>query len=70
VDGDGEAERLGHDERVSFETGTTVVAVPPGGQGVGDVDGNADERSTGWSRPGDPDERRAGRPAERANATR
>jgi hypothetical protein len=71
VDGDGEAERLGHDERVSFETGTTVVvAVPPGGRGVGDVDGNADERSAGWPRPGDPDERRAGRPAERANATR
>jgi len=48
-DEDGRAERLGRDERVSFETGTTVlVAVPPGGTGVGDVDGNADERSAGW----------------------
>ena len=52
VDGDGEAEQLGRDERVSFETSTTVaVAVPPGGRGVGDVDGNADERSAGWPRP-------------------
>jgi hypothetical protein len=48
-DEDGEAERLGRDERVAFETATTVVvAVPPGGRGVGDVDGNADERSPGW----------------------
>lgn len=53
VDGDGEAERLGRNERVSFETNTTVVvAVPPGGRGVGDVDGDADERSAGWPRPG------------------
>jgi hypothetical protein len=55
VDDDGEAERLGHDERVSFETDTTVVvAVPPGGRGVGDVDGNADERSAGWPGRGAP----------------
>lgn len=49
-DGDGTTERFGRAERVSFtvETGV-VVAVPPGPQGVGDVDGNADERSPGWS---------------------
>ncbi|WP_101296253.1 DUF7286 family protein [Halegenticoccus soli] len=53
VDGDGDDERLGRNERVSFETGTiVVVAVPPGGTGVGDVDGNADERSAGWPSPG------------------
>lgn len=51
VDGDGGGETLGYDERVAFETNTTVVvAVPPNG-GVGDVDGNADERSSGWPRP-------------------
>lgn len=51
VDGDGERERLGYDERVAFETNTTVgVAVPPNG-GVGDVDGDVDERSPGWPRP-------------------
>ncbi|WP_456071041.1 DUF7286 family protein [Halospeciosus flavus] len=27
-----------------------VVAVPPGPRGVGDTDGNADERSAGWGR--------------------
>ncbi|MFB6080170.1 MAG: hypothetical protein ABEJ81_04145 [Haloferacaceae archaeon] len=49
VTGDGEPERLGYDERISFETNTTVVvAVPPGG-GVGD--GEANERSSGWPRP-------------------
>ena len=53
VDGDGTAERLGRDERVAFETGTVVaVAVPAGRGGVGDVDGNADERSGTWPRPG------------------
>jgi len=50
VDGDGAAERLGRGERVAFETETTVVvAVPPGGAGVGDVAGDADERSAGWA---------------------
>lgn len=49
-DGDGTAERFGRAERVSFTVETAVVvAVPPGPQGVGDVDGNADERSSGWS---------------------
>ncbi|WP_164974743.1 DUF7286 family protein [Halegenticoccus tardaugens] len=53
VDGDGEEEPLGRNERVSFETRTTVVvAVPAGGTGVGDVDGDADERSSGWPTPG------------------
>jgi hypothetical protein len=53
VDGDGERECLGRDERVAFETGTVVaVAVPPGRGGVGDVDGNADERAGTWPRPG------------------
>jgi len=53
VDGDGTKERLGRDERVSFETGTVVaVAVPPYRGGVGDVDGNADERAGTWPRPG------------------
>ncbi len=50
VDGDGVPERLGRSEHVSFDVSTTVVvAVPPGPRGVGDKDGNADERSDGWS---------------------
>jgi len=58
VDADGDPERLGRTTRVSFETGTVVVVVvPPGPPGVGDTDGNSDERSPGWrgarSRPGD-----------------
>ncbi|MFB6256758.1 MAG: hypothetical protein ABEH58_08570 [Haloplanus sp.] len=53
ADGDGTTERLGRDERVAFETGTVVaVAVPAGGGGVGDVDGNTDERAGTWPRPG------------------
>ncbi|WP_435144211.1 DUF7286 family protein [Halobaculum sp. P14] len=52
VDGDGDAERLGRAERVSFRTRTAVfVVVPAGKSGVGDVDGNADERSAGWPCP-------------------
>ncbi|PSP39020.1 hypothetical protein BRC71_03995 [Halobacteriales archaeon QH_7_65_31] len=48
-DGDGRAERAGTATRVKFQYRTAVVVVvPPGGQGVGDVDGNADERSAGW----------------------
>ncbi|AFK18433.1 hypothetical protein E6P09_06595 [Haloferax mediterranei ATCC 33500] len=47
--GNGTAETVGHGERVSFEVETAiVVAVPASGVGVGDVDGNADERSDGW----------------------
>ncbi|RXK48486.1 DUF7286 family protein [Halorientalis pallida] len=49
-DGDGEAERLGHADRISFASQTSVViAVPPGPQGVGDKDGNVDERSASWT---------------------
>ncbi|PSP86199.1 hypothetical protein BRC83_01565 [Halobacteriales archaeon QS_1_68_17] len=52
-DEDGEAERLGRTERIAFEVETAVVVVvPPGRRGVGDVDGNADERSPGWPRAG------------------
>jgi hypothetical protein len=49
-DGDGTRERLGRASRVDLHVRTgVVVVVPPGGQGVGDVDGNADERSDAWS---------------------
>lgn len=49
VDGDGDAERVGRNERVSFEVDATIgVVVPAGPRGVGDVDGNADEQSAGW----------------------
>ncbi|WP_248897496.1 DUF7286 family protein [Haloplanus halobius] len=52
VDGDGDAERLGRDDRVSFRTRTAIaVAVPPNRGGVGDVDGNADERAGTWPHP-------------------
>jgi ribosomal protein S9 len=53
VDDDGDPERLGRNERIGFETETTVVAaVPPGPPGVGDVDGTRTERSNGWPCPG------------------
>lgn len=53
VDDDGQAERLGRAPRVSFSTGTDVaIAVPPGACGVGDIDGQAHERSDGWPTPG------------------
>jgi hypothetical protein len=53
IDGDGETERLGENERIGFETETTVVAaVPAGPPGVGDVDGTRTERSPGWPCPG------------------
>ncbi|MXR41550.1 hypothetical protein GRX01_09390 [Halobaculum sp. WSA2] len=52
VDGDGATERLGRSDRVAFRTWTVVVVVVPAGpSGVGDVDGNADERSPGWPCP-------------------
>jgi hypothetical protein len=54
TDGDGTKETLGRTTPISFDTGTTVVvAVPPGKTGVGDVDGNADERSPGWANRSD-----------------
>jgi hypothetical protein len=52
VDGDRVPERLGRNERIDFSVRTVaVVAVPSGGLGVGDTDGNADERSVAWSDP-------------------
>jgi len=49
VDGDGDTERLGRASRVRFDVSTTVVVVvPPGSRGVGDTNGDADERSPGW----------------------
>jgi len=52
VDGDGTTERLGRSDRVAFRTWTVVVVVVPAGpSGVGDVGGNADERSPGWPCP-------------------
>lgn len=53
VDSDGSPERLGRTTRVTFQTGTEVaIAVPPGPQGVGDVDGDSVEESAGWPEPG------------------
>jgi hypothetical protein len=53
VDGDGETEHLGRSARVSFDVSTTVVVVvPPGSRGVGDTNGDADERSPGWTERG------------------
>ncbi|ELZ91812.1 hypothetical protein C440_15909 [Haloferax mucosum ATCC BAA-1512] len=47
--GDGLAETVGRGDRISFDVETAiVVAVPPSGVGVGDIDGDADERSEGW----------------------
>ncbi|WP_255150672.1 DUF7286 family protein [Halorarius halobius] len=49
-DGDGTRERVGTASRVDLQVHTAVVVVvPPGGRGVGDTDGNADERSAGWN---------------------
>ena len=53
VDGDDAAERVGRSTRVSFDVSTTVVVVvPPGKSGVGDRNGDADERSDGWPHAG------------------
>lgn len=74
VDGDGNEDPLGWATRVSFDVETTVaIAVPPGRpEGVGDVDGNVDERSGDWPDVGplrsgndslavlEPDSRRSG----------
>ncbi|MFB6114046.1 MAG: hypothetical protein ABEJ58_08095 [Halodesulfurarchaeum sp.] len=49
VDGDGSADRLGRNKPITFRADTgVVVVVPPGRSGVGDLDGNVDERSPGW----------------------
>lgn len=51
LDRGGRSLELGVTEPVSFDTETAVVVVvPPGGSGVGDVDGVVDERSDGWDR--------------------
>ncbi|MEF8852087.1 MAG: hypothetical protein V5A44_08765 [Haloarculaceae archaeon] len=51
VDGDGTGELLGRSDRVGFDVQSVVaVVVPAGGTGVGDVDGNLQERSPGWKR--------------------
>lgn len=53
TDGDGRRELLGHNRAIRFRTTTVAVAaVPAGRSGVGDVDGNVDERSAGWACPG------------------
>ncbi|WP_436934411.1 DUF7286 family protein [Halovenus marina] len=57
VTGDGQTERLGSTERITFNTSADIaVAVPPGPRGVGDVDGRQTETSPGWPRPGRPEE--------------
>ena len=53
ADGDGEAERLGRNTRLSFHVETGVVmVVPPKPRGVGDKNGNSVETSAGWPEPG------------------
>ncbi|MDS0257922.1 hypothetical protein NDI56_00705 [Haloarcula sp. S1CR25-12] len=52
ADGDGTAERLGANTRLSVRADTgVVIVVPPKPRGVGDKDGNSVESSAGW--PGD-----------------
>ncbi|ALG81496.1 hypothetical protein HLASA_0595 [Halanaeroarchaeum sulfurireducens] len=49
VDGDGHEEIVGLNEPIELATTTGVfVVVPPGPAGVGDTNGDADERSSGW----------------------
>lgn len=49
VDGDGSPERLGRNAAIGFAVrSAVVVAVPPGGRGVGDTDGVRNESSPGW----------------------
>lgn len=52
VDGDGRAETLGRASRIGFSYRTVaIVVVPPGKAGVGERDGQTDERSTAWVPP-------------------
>ena len=54
VTGDGEREHFGEVSRISFQLTTyVVVVVPPGGSGVGDVDGVMFEESEGWPPSGE-----------------
>jgi hypothetical protein len=56
VTGDGTPERLGTASRISFRAEmSVVVVVPPGKDGVGDVDGERTEVSEGWPEPGPSD---------------
>ncbi|MDZ7849305.1 MAG: hypothetical protein U5K70_00315 [Halodesulfurarchaeum sp.] len=49
VDGDGDSERLGTNRELSLDARTgVVIVVPPGGTGVGDVDGQRSEESPAW----------------------
>ncbi|PSQ45970.1 hypothetical protein BRD17_00440 [Halobacteriales archaeon SW_7_68_16] len=49
VNGDGRRDRLGTAPRIGGSgTIPVTVVVPPGSVGVGDTDGDADERSPGW----------------------
>lgn len=48
VDGDSPLEPPGRNARIEFAFDTVLAAVPPSRRGVGDTDGNADERSPGW----------------------
>lgn len=49
VDGDGRPEPLGRNAAIGFAVNSAVVvAVPPGGRGVGDTDGVRNESSPGW----------------------
>jgi len=53
ADGNGDAERLGRNRRISFRADTgVVVVVPPRPRGVGDKDGNSVETSAGWPAAG------------------
>lgn len=55
IDGDGTAETLGRNRAIRFQTHAVAFAVVPAGRsGVGDIDGNADERSGGWKCPDGP----------------
>ncbi len=49
IDNDGQPERLGRNRPISFDAQTgVIIVVPPGKTGVGDVDGQAIETSSGW----------------------
>jgi len=51
--GDGDPERLGNATRVTFDVQVPVVVVVPAGKtGVGDVNGQLIEQSSGWCLPG------------------
>jgi hypothetical protein len=51
VDGDGDTERLGRDERIAFDTGTVVAVAVPSPDFVGDTEGGRNESTEGWPGP-------------------